>query len=96
MRRDSHLRPIRFRNVFCLSFRQLDELNAARKGTTFRAFKQAGGLLREGRDYFFLDRDGHAEFIDELRESGLIYPSTGNLVLITEEGYNVLCGRTSR
>jgi len=81
-----HSKPIIYRGVPCYSFRQLDEDARAAKGTAFRAFKRSEPELTEGVDYFYLDAEQGRELIERLRESGLIYRSTWNLVLVTGSG----------
>lgn len=86
----SAVTPILFAGVETLSLRQLDELNAVPKGTSFRWFKRCEPELVEGSDYFRLDADEHAELIDRLRASGSIYLSTRHLLLLTRQGYQQL------
>jgi hypothetical protein len=68
------------------SFRQLDSLWAAPKGTAFRAFKRALPCLTENRDFMRLDavRD-HAE-IESLRAAGRIYSGSVHVVLLSSAG----------
>lgn len=83
-------RPIRFRGHDTLSLRQLDELNQVPKGTTFRRFKALRSSLAEGRDFFRLDAEEHAELLERLRGQGRIYPGSIHVVLLTETGYRRL------
>jgi len=68
------------------SFRELDKLWAAPKGTAFRAFKRALPLLNEDRDFVRLNamRD-HTE-IETLRAAGRIYASSVHVVLLSAAG----------
>lgn len=91
----SAVTPILFAGVETLSLRQLDELNGAPKGTTFRWFKRCAPELVEGSDYFWLDADAHGELIDRLRASGSIYLSTRHLLLLTRQGYQQLQQRSA-
>ncbi|MEX0730433.1 MAG: ORF6N domain-containing protein [Aquisalimonadaceae bacterium] len=78
---------IHFDGHATLTFRQLDALNDAPKGTSFRRFRAMVEQLREGRDYFHLSADEHAELIASLQRDQLAYPGTPHVVLITEAGY---------
>lgn len=82
----SRVAPIPFAGVDTLSFRQLDELNRLPKGSSFRWFKACKELV-EGQDYHYLPAEQYAGFIEELKQAGLIYPSTRHLVLLTRSGY---------
>ena len=73
-----------------LSFKQLDELNSASKGTAFSAFKRRKNLLVENLDFFYLAGKEHDAFIEQLKASGQIYRSTTHLVLLTRGGYERL------
>lgn len=84
---------IQFQGKNTLSLRQLDELNGVVKGTTFRRFRVLETELVDGRDYFLLDGQEHAALLDRLRQRGLIYPSTVNCLLLTEQGYRKLSGK---
>lgn len=75
-----------YQGLACYSFRQLDELGGVPKGSSFRAFKRAGGQLVEGRDYFYLRAEDAAEWIASLRAEGRVYAGTHHLVLLTEPG----------
>lgn len=79
--------PITYQGVETLSLRQLDELNAAPKGTSFRAFKRALPLLCEGEHFFHLPADEHQAWIEALKTSGQVYANTVHLVLLTRSGY---------
>jgi hypothetical protein len=68
------------------TFRELDRLHAAVKGTAFRAFKRVHGQLREGRDFHTLTAATDAARIEALRREQRIYPSSVNVVLLTESG----------
>lgn len=81
------MKSIRFEGHVTLTFRQLDILNGAPKGTAFRRFRALGDRLQEGRDFFYLAPDEHGEFIERLRFERLTYPGTPHVVLITESGY---------
>ena len=85
-----HMTFIEYQGRRTLSFRQVDELNGLRKGSAFRLFKHFQVEMREGGDYFYLDADGNRSFIESLRRDGKVYPTTINLVLITEAGYSLL------
>lgn len=82
--------PIIYQGMHCLSFMQLDQRAGVVKGTAFRAFKRVRGELVEGVCFFYLDAEREREFIEDLRTRGLIYPSTWNLVLLTEAGWRRL------
>ena len=84
------MEPINYDGTPTLSFRQADAMNGFTKGTTFRLFKRAGDALQENRDFFYLPASEHAEWIEELRAAGRIYPSSRHLVLLTREGYERL------
>lgn len=79
--------PIRFADTDTFSLRQLDELNGVVKGTSFRAFKACRSTMVEGVDYFLLPAAEHETFIEALKTSATIYPSTANLLLIARTGY---------
>ncbi|GGE45020.1 hypothetical protein GCM10007421_19000 [Halopseudomonas oceani] len=81
------MQPIQFANADTLSLRQLDELNKAPKGTSFRVFRRCEAQLQEGQDFFYLAADEHKALIDSLKASGQIYATTVNLVLLTRSGY---------
>ncbi|MGB9430403.1 MAG: hypothetical protein WCC11_11120 [Gammaproteobacteria bacterium] len=72
--------------AYSTSFKELDRLWAAPKGTAFRAFKRALPSLTEDRDFVRLDgmRD-HIE-IETLRAAGRIYPSSVHVVLLSATG----------
>lgn len=77
----------RYRGREVLTFRQIDRLNEAPKGTTFRAFKRSLLDLEEGEDFFFLAANEHSGLLQALRRSGVTYPASVNLVLVTRRGY---------
>lgn len=81
------MQPIVHANTETLSLRQLDELNALPKGTSFRLFRRCEQQLEEGRDFFYLPADEHKALINDLKASGQIYATTVNLVLLTRTGY---------
>ncbi len=81
---------IQFRGLNTLSLKQLDQMNGVPKGTTFRRFKRREASLDEGRDYFLLRPGDAPELLARLRDSGMIYPSTVNCLLLTESGYRKL------
>ncbi|MEH6567002.1 MAG: ORF6N domain-containing protein [Halopseudomonas sp.] len=80
------VKPIVYQGIETLSLRQLDELSAVPKGTSFRAFKRVLGELREGEHFFHLPADEHKELIDALKTAGQIYATTVHLVLLTRSG----------
>ena len=84
------MQAIEHEGAVCLSFKQLDELNALPKGSSFRVFKRVRDGMQEGRDYFYLSAAEHAQRIEQLRRQGLIYSTSPNLVLITERGYQYM------
>lgn len=86
----SELEPVIYQGKSCLSFMQLDQRAGVVKGTAFRAFKRIHENLLEGIDYFYLDAEQERACIDALRATGQIYPSTWNLVLLTEQGWRKL------
>ena len=88
--------PIIFAGTETLSLRQLDELNNVPKGTSFRWFKACDTELVEGKDYYYLPADSHAELIEQLREAGQIYASTRHLLLLTRNGYQHIHARSQR
>ena len=79
--------PIFHEGAETLSLRQLDELNAVPKGTSFKAFKHCAEQLQDGRGYYYLQADENKALIDLLKSSGQIYGSTVHLVLLTRSGY---------
>lgn len=83
-----------FAGTETLSLRQLDELNKLPKGTSFRWFKACDAELVEGKDYYYLRADSHAELIERLREAGQIYASTRHLLLLTRNGYQQMRARS--
>ena len=83
-----------FAGTETLSLRQLDELNKLPKGTSFRWFKACDGELLEGRDYYYLPADNHAELIERLRKAEQIYASTRHLLLLTRNGYHHMRARS--
>jgi len=91
----SAITPIDYQGVETLSLRQLDELNAAPKGSSFRAFKRALPTLREGEHFFHLPADEHKVWIEALKVSGQIYATTVHLVLLTRSGCERLQQTTS-
>jgi hypothetical protein len=68
------------------TFRELDQLHGVAKGTAFRAFKRLLGELAEGRDYFWLGAGTEGERIEALRRRRRIYPTSVNVVLLTDTG----------
>lgn len=82
------LSPIRYADRDTFSFRQLDELNKAPKGTSFRAFKACEPRLQEGKDFFYLDAEEQRQLIEQLKATHQIYATSVNLVLLTKSGYN--------
>ncbi|HEX2531354.1 MAG TPA: hypothetical protein VHK70_07760 [Burkholderiaceae bacterium] len=82
--------PIIYRDTPCYSFKQIDEHHRTVKGTTFLVFKRGLSMLTEGGNFFYLPAAEEHEFIEPLRESGLIYRSTRNLVLLTDAAYQIL------
>lgn len=82
--------PIPFAGEDTLSLRQLDELNALPKGSTFRQFKACEAELVEGRDYHYLAADEHAPFIEVLKQAGQVYATSRHLVLLTRRGYEYI------
>ena len=79
--------PFRYRNREVLTFRQLDRLNDVPKGTSFRAFKRVRPYLEEGEDFFCLAAGEHMELAVALRRSGVLYPASAQVVLVTQRGY---------
>ena len=55
------MQPIVHANTETLSLRQLDELNALPKGTSFRLFRRCEQQLEEGRDFFYLPADERSQ-----------------------------------
>lgn len=86
----SSVEPIMFAGTKVLSLRQLDELNNLPKGSSFRCFKICEKNLVEGKDFYYLSADNHAEFIEQLRMAEQIYVSTRHLLLLTRSGYQCL------
>lgn len=74
--------PFHFRGEEVMTFRTLDQLMDAPKGTAFRAFKQALDELEEGSDHLRLESGPDAEAIAELKAAGRVYPSSVNVVLL--------------
>lgn len=73
-----------------LSFKEIDTLHQRPKGTAFRAFKKLNKILIEGEHYIYLPTTTHAKDIETLRQTGRLYASTVNAVLLTEAGYALL------
>jgi hypothetical protein len=74
--------PFDFRGEPVMTFRTLDQLMEAPKGTAFRAFKQVLDELEEGRDHQRLVSGQDEVAISELKEQGRIYPSSVHVVLL--------------
>ena len=64
------------------SLLELDREAGLTKGSAFRAFRRIEADWQEPRDYRVLHHQTDRPMIDELRDSGRIYPSTVNLVLL--------------
>ncbi|NJN48469.1 MAG: hypothetical protein HC808_20635 [Candidatus Competibacteraceae bacterium] len=75
---------------FPLTFKEIDSLHHRPKGTAFRVFKRLAEQLREDEHYLYLPADSRRAEIEALRQLGRIYPSTINVVLLTEVGYQLL------
>lgn len=72
------------------SFRDLDQLWAAPKGTAFRAFKRVLPSLVEHQDFIRLDaKHDHTE-IENLRVAGRIYTGSVHVVLLSAIGVSRL------
>lgn len=82
------LSPIRYADCDTFSLRQLDELNKAPKGTSFRAFKACEPKLQEGKDFFYLNANEHSQLIELLKAKRQMYATSINLVLLTRHGYS--------
>jgi hypothetical protein len=65
-----------------LSLRELDHRAGTAKGAAFRCFKALEAGLHEGADYRLLRPERDREVIDQLRDSGRIYASSVNVVLL--------------
>ncbi|MFA5678560.1 MAG: hypothetical protein WC953_09170 [Pseudomonas sp.] len=89
-----HIEPILFSGDETLSLRQLDELNKLPKGSSFRWFKSCADIMIEGRDFYYLPADDHAEFIEQLKRAGQIYASSRHAVLLTRSGYQQMRARS--
>lgn len=72
------------------SFKELDRLWAAPKGTAFLAFKHSLPILVEQQDYFHLDAVQQHTQIEALRTAGRIYLSSVNVVLLSKTGISKL------
>ncbi|RFA31191.1 hypothetical protein CAI21_00625 [Alkalilimnicola ehrlichii] len=84
------LEPFVYRGCEVMSFKQLDLLNEAPKGSAFRAFKRRLPELIEDEHYFYLDPVRDADALGRLRERGLLYLGSPHAVLITRSGYRLL------
>jgi hypothetical protein len=67
------------------SLRELDAAQGLTKGSAFRAFKQMEPQLQERRDYLVLHYDDNRADIENLRQSGRIYDSSVNVVLLSPD-----------
>ena len=85
--------PLTWQGVAVLSLRQIDRLNAAPKGTAFRAFKRVRDTLVEGQDFFVIDpaaADDDAQvaaLIESLDRHDGRYASSRVVVLLSERAY---------
>jgi hypothetical protein len=66
-----------------ISLREIDEAEAAAKGTAFRAFRKIEAAWSEARDFRVLHHQHDRAEIDALREQRRIYSSTVNLLLLS-------------
>lgn len=82
-----NVEPFQYDGREVMTFRQLDELNDAPKGTSFRAFKRVRLYLEEGEDFFYLVANDHLALSEALRRAGMLYPASVNVVLVTRRGY---------
>ena len=73
-----------------ISFKELDEIWAAPKGTAFRAFKRSLPQLIETRDFVRLDAMQDPAKIERLRAAGRIYAGSVHVVLLSESGIRKL------
>lgn len=72
------------------SLKEIDQERCSSKGAAFLAFKQLKDSFDEGRDFYYLSASEDAEEIEKLRDSGRIYATTVNAILLTEAGYSAI------
>lgn len=69
------------------TLKEIDHERENTKGTAFLAFKQLKESFDEGRDFYYLSAAEDGAEIDQLRDTGRIYATTVNAILLTESGY---------
>lgn len=74
--------PFEFRGEPVMTFRTLDRVLGAPKGTAFRAFKSNLDALVEGEDHLRLESGTEDAPIAELKAAGRVYPSSVHVVLL--------------
>lgn len=67
------------------TFKEIDQMLNAQKGTAFKAFKQLREALTEGVDYEYLALEKNAELIATLKATQRLYQSTVNAVLTSPD-----------
>lgn len=72
------------------TFKEIDQQLGCAKGTAFRAFKRVTPSLQQDQDFFYFSAARQADQIDKMRQSGRIYQTTVNAVLLTESGYQAI------
>ena len=72
------------------SLKEIDQERGSTKGAAFLAFKQLKESFDEGRDFYYLSATEDAAEIEKLRETGRIYETTVNAILLTEAGYSAV------
>jgi hypothetical protein len=65
------------------SFKELDEAQQHAKGESFKRFKAIEAELTEGTDYLWLSAIEHGEQIADLKQQGLVYSTSINVVLVS-------------
>lgn len=68
------------------TFRDIDSAHRLPKGAAFRAFKALHGSLSEGDDFVVLHHRLDAARIQVLRLQHRVYPSSINVVALSESG----------
>lgn len=72
------------------SLKEIDQERDLKKGSAFLAFKQLKDSFDEGRDFYYLSASQDTREIEQLRNTGRIYETTVNAVLLTEGGYSAI------
>ena len=78
------------------TFKEVDELDHRPKGRAFRLFKQLLPQLMEGEHFHCCDSRNEPAAFAGLLQSGRLYASTVNAVLLTESGCALISGQLTR